>query len=194
MTEPEEAYYTEERWKNWLDRIEDEEIDLEEEESARLLWNMQDDAAIAVAKVLSDYDDGNLGQEEAVERVEKIQDIVLRKPEIEDEDALTLIDGVQTSLVCVFYAAQEFVVAGPVEEGDVDSYMEAAADAAGDDLDTALGYLVQAGTLIIDGATLDVAEREEPLEYPVSEWVNGLDSLEDALAEPEVVEEEEEDG
>jgi hypothetical protein len=192
MSEPAEAYYTEERWGNWLGRLQDEDIDLEDEDSARLLWNMQDDAAIAVAKILADYEDDVLDEEEAMERLERVQSIVLSEPEVSDEDALALVDGVQTSLVTVFYAAQEFVVAGPVEEGAVEDYVAAAADAAAeDDVDAALGYFVQAGTLIIDGAELDV-ELAEGLEYPLSEWFNGLDSLESALAEPEVVEEEEE--
>lgn len=195
MTEPEEAYYTQERWQNWLDRLEEEEINLEgegmAEDTARLLWNLQDDAAIAVAKVLTDYDEGDLDEEEAVERIEKIQDIVLSEPSIEDEDALALLDGVQTSMVCVFYSAQEYIVAGAVEEGTVEDYIHAGIDAAEeDDLDAALGYLVQAGTLIADGDAFDVEIGEE-VQYPVSEWLNGLDSLEDALAEPEVVEEEE---
>jgi hypothetical protein len=192
MSEPAEAYYTEERWGNWLGRLQDEDIDLEDEDSARLLWNMQDDAAIAVAKILTDYEEGILGEEEAMERLERVQSIVLSEPDVSDEDALALIDGVQTSLVTAFYAAQEFVVAGPVEEGAVADYVSAAADAAAEaDIDAALGYFVQAGTLIIDGAELDV-ELGEGLEYPLSEWFNGLDSLESALAEPEVVEEEEE--
>lgn len=191
MSEPAEAYYTEERWGNWIERLRDEDIDLEEEDSARLLWNMQDDAAIAVAKVLADYEEDVLEDEGAMERLERIQSIVLSEPEIEDEDALALVDGVQTSLVTVFYAAQEYVVAGAVEEGLIEDYVSAAADAAAEeDIDAALGYFVQAGTLIIDGAELDV-ELGEGLEYPLSEWFNGLDSLESALAEPEVVEEDE---
>ncbi|MFB6095916.1 MAG: DUF2150 family protein [Haloferacaceae archaeon] len=194
MTEPEEAYYTQERWQNWLDRLEEEEIDLEgegmAEDTARLLWNLQDDAAIAVAKVLTDYEEGDLDEDGAVERIEKIQDIVLSDPGIEDEDTLALLDGVQTSMVCVFYSAQEYVVAGAVEEGTVEDYVHAAVDAAEeDDLDAALGYLVQAGTQIVGGADFDVEVGEE-VQYPVSEWLNGLDSLQDALAEPEVVEEE----
>ena len=54
----------------------------------------------------------------------------------------------------------------------------------------ALGYCVQAGTLVIDGEGLD-RELADDLEFGlVAEWVNGLDSLQTALADPEVVEEE----
>jgi len=182
-------FYTEDRWQNWLDRVEDEDLDPQEEESARLLINLQDDAAIAVAKVLSAHEDDIVDDETAVEELQRIREIVLAEVEFADEDALMLIDGVQTSLVPVFYAAEEYVAAGAATDATVAEYVDAAADAeAEDDLDAALGYVVQAGTRVVDGDDLDMAVVEE-LEYGlVAEWVNGLDSLQSALADPEVVE------
>jgi hypothetical protein len=194
MTEAAETYYTEDRWANWLERVREEEVDPENEDSARLLLNLQDDAAIAVAKILSDYEDGTLDAEEALGELERVREIVLSEVDLEDEDKLMLIDGVQTSLVCVFYTADEYVQGGVAQEASVEEYVRAAADAeAGDDVDAALGYLVQAGTRVIDGEDLDVAWVED-IEYGlVSEWVNGLDSLQAALEDPEVVEEDEDD-
>ena len=184
-----ETFYTTERWQNWLDRLAEEELDPEHEDSARLLLNLQDDAAIAVAKVLAAFDDGTVDEERAVTEVREISDIVLADVAFDDEDKEMLIDGVQTSLVPVFYAAEEFVVGGVVE-GDIAEFVRAAADAeADDDLDAALGYVVQAGTRVISGHHLDI-ELVEELEYGlVSEWINGLDSLQSAIEDPEVVEE-----
>ncbi len=191
MTEDDdvETFYSEERWQNWLDRLAEEDLDPENEDSARLLLNLQDDAAIAIAKVLAALDEERIGEERAVEEIRDISDIVLAEVSLDDEDKTMLIDGVQTSLVPVFYAAEEFVVGGVVD-GDVAEFIQAAADAEADeDLDAALGYVVQAGTRIIDGHHLDI-ELVEELEYGlVSEWVNGLDSLQSAIEDPEVVEE-----
>jgi len=185
-----EAFYTDDRWQNWLDRLQEEELDPENEDSARLLLNLQDDAAIAVVKVLAALDDERIDEDRAVEEIRDVRDIVLADVDFDDEDKVMLIDGVQTSLVPVFYAAEEYVVGGVVE-GDVTEFVRAAADAeAEDDLDAALGYVVQAGTRVIDGEALDIDVVEE-LEYGlVSEWVNGLDSLQSAIEDPEVVEEE----
>jgi len=199
MADAEETYYTEDRWQNWLARVEEEEIDPENEDSARLLLNLQDDAAIAVAKIISAFEEGRLEAEEAVEELDRVRSIVLSEPDlsIEDdaarEDKAILVDGVQTSLVCVFYAAEEYTAAGAAEEAPIAEYVEAAAAAeADDDMDAALGYLVQAGTRIIAGDSLDMSVVEE-IEYGlVSEWVNGLDSLQSAMSDPEVVEEEDE--
>ncbi|EMA67643.1 hypothetical protein C461_07949 [Halorubrum aidingense JCM 13560] len=184
-----ETFYTDERWQNWLDRLEEEELDPENEDSARLLLNLQDDAAIAVVKVLAALDEERIDEERAVEEIRDIREIVLAEVAFDDEDKLMLIDGVQTSLVPVFYAAEEYVVGGVVE-GDVTEFVHAAADAeAEEDLDAALGYVVQAGTRVIDGEPLDI-ELVDELEYGlVSEWVNGLDSLQSAIEDPEVVEE-----
>ncbi len=191
MTEDEsvEAFYTEDRWDNWLDRVAEEELDPENEDSARLLLNLQDDAAIAIAKVLAAFEEARVDDERAVEEVRNVRDIVLADVPFDDEDKTMLIDGVQTSLVPVFYAAEEFLVGGAVE-GDIDEFVRAAADAeAEDDLDAALGYVVQAGTRVIDGDRLEIGLVED-LEYGlVSEWVNGLDSLQSAIEDPEVVEE-----
>lgn len=187
--EPVETFYTEERWQNWLDRVAEEELDPENEDSARLLLNLQDDAAIAVAKIVSAHEDDHLSESEAVEELDDIAGIVSREVAFEDEEKAMLIEGVQVSLDCVLYAAREYVAAGPAEDGTVEDYVRAAADAeAEEDVDAALGYVVQAGTLVIDGAELDMAVAEE-IDYGlVSEWVNGLDSLQSAMADPEVVE------
>jgi len=199
MADAEETYYTEDRWQNWLARVEAEDIDPENEDSARLLLNLQDDAAIAVAKIISAFEEGRLEDGEAVEELDRVRGIVLSEPDlsIEDdaarEDKEILVDGVQTSLVCVFYAAEEYVAAGPAEEAPIAEYVEAAAAAEADeDMDAALGYLVQAGTRIITGDDLDMSVVDD-IEYGlVSEWVNGLDSLQSAMSDPEVVEEEDE--
>ena len=190
MSTPPGEFYSEERWQNWLTRNRDEEIDPENEDSARLLLNLQDDAAIAVVKILGAYDEGTIDEEGALSELAEVRDIVLSEAAFDDEEKAILVDGVQTSLLCVFLAAEEYVVNGAAAEGTIPEYIHAAADAeAEEDFDAALGYCAQAGTRLIDGEELDMGIAEE-LEYGlVAEWVNGLDSLSNALSDPEVVEE-----
>lgn len=191
MSSPPDEYYTDERWNNWVDRLREEEIDPESDDSARLFFNLLDDATIAIAKVVTDYEDGEIDADAAAEELGRIREIVLSEVEIDDEEKLTLVDGIQTSLVCAFYTAEEYIVGGPADEGTVEEHLRAAAAAEteAEDLDTALAHCVQAGTLIVEGAELGMDVAEE-IEYGlVADWVNGLDSLGRALADPEVVEE-----
>jgi hypothetical protein len=194
MSEPPQEFYSEDRWQNWIDRLDQEEIDPEDEDSARLLLNLQDDAALAIAKIVTAYEDDHLDEEAAMEEIADIREVVLDDPGLEDEETAILVDGVQTSLMCVFYSAEEYVGGGPAEDADVSEYLRAAADAeAEEDLDAALGFAAQAGTRVIDGDELDMSVAED-LEYGlVTEWINGLDSLQSAMSDPEVVEEEDDD-
>jgi hypothetical protein len=192
MSEPPDEYYTADRWQNWLERVEQEDLDPEDEDAGRLLLNLQDDTAIAVAKVVSDHTDGELGEERALEELANIREIVLPEVDLDDEDAAMLVESVQTALVPVFYAAEEYVAEGPADEGTIEDYIGAAVDAeAEEDLDSAVGFCAQAGTLIIDGQELDMGMAEELDFGYVAEWVNGLDSLQTAMQDPEVVEEDE---
>jgi hypothetical protein len=187
-------YYTPDRWHNWLDRIDEEDPEPEDEDSAQLLWNMQDDTAIAVAKILSDYDESVIDEDAALGELEDIREVVLAEPAFEDEEKLMLVDSVQTSLVCVFYAAEEYVVGGVVDDGTIEEYVSAAANAeTEEDLDTALSYCVQAGTLVIDGVEFDPGVAEEMEPGLAVQWVNGLDSLQTAFRDPEFVEEDDGD-
>lgn len=193
MSTPPGEYYTAERWQNWIERIESEDIDPEQEDSARLLLNLQDDTAIAVAKIVTDYDDGELEAERALEELEGVREIVLDEVDIDDEEKLMVVDGVQTSLVCVFFAAEEYV-AGGVAEAPITDLIEAASEAeAEENMDAALGYCAQAGTRIIADEAELPRDVVDDLEFGlVAEWVNGLDSLQTAMSDPEVVEEDEE--
>jgi hypothetical protein len=189
MSAPAEEFYTEERWDNWLDRLRDTELDPTEEDSARLLLNLQDDVAIAVAKIVN-ATESELDDDPALEELGAIRDIVLGPIDIEDEETAMLVDGVQTSLVAVFYAAEEYIAEGVVEDAEVEDYLRGARDAEADEeFDRALQLAGHAGTRIIDGDELDI-ELVEEFDYGiVTEWTNGLDSLQSALSDPEVIEE-----
>jgi hypothetical protein len=189
MSAPAGEFYTEERWQNWLDRLRDAELDPDDEASARLLLNLQDDVSIAVAKIVSAYGD-ELDAEAALAELSTIRDIVLGPVEIEDEETAMLVDGVQTGLVAVFFAAEEYIADGVAGDESIETYLERAADAEAEEaFEEALELTGHAGTRVIDGDELDIAILETFDYGLVTEWTNGLDSLQSALADPEVIEE-----
>jgi hypothetical protein len=198
MSAPEEEFYSEERWENWLQRLREEDLDPEDEDSARLLLNLQDDVAIAVAKILRALHDERIDAEEAMDELADIHETVSGEPDLAEEKAM-LVGGVQMSLDVVFYAAQQYVAEGVAEEATIREYVEAAAEAEREeDLERAVGLVSAAGTRVIaaqndelqDDFEMAVVEGLDP--GYVTEWANGLDSLREALADPEVVEEEDE--
>ncbi|EMA46280.1 DUF2150 family protein [Halococcus saccharolyticus] len=192
MSAPTDGFYTDERWQNWLDRLRDEDLDPEDEDAARLLWNLQEDAAIAVVKVLTAYDEEELDAEMTMNELANVREIVLADVDIDDEETLLLVDGVQTSLVCVFYAAELYVAEGVADAEVAECLRAADAAESEEEFDDALGHCARAGTLLIDGAELDRSVIDDVGYGPVAEWINGLGSLESALSDPELIEEDEE--
>ncbi|WP_290815465.1 DUF2150 family protein, partial [Halovivax sp.] len=75
MSNPPTEFYSEERWQNWIDRLDDEEIDPDDESSARLLLNLQDDTAIAIAKIVTAYEEGELDEETALSEIAEVREI-----------------------------------------------------------------------------------------------------------------------
>jgi len=194
MSTPPGGFYSGERWDNWIERLRETDLDPEEDSFLDLQMNLQDDVAIAVAKIVSAFDEGEIDEETALDELTDVREVVLEEVTFDDEDAAMLVDEVQTSLVCVFASAEEFIVGGPADEAPIAEFVRAAADAeAEEDLDGAFTYCVGAGTRIIAGDEFDI-ELVDDLEFGhVAVWVNGLDSLQRALQDPEVVEEEGED-
>jgi hypothetical protein len=184
MSAPPGGFYSGERWENWIERLREEDLDPEAEEFLDLQMNLQDDVAIAIAKIVSAFDEdgGEIDEETALEELTDVREVVLEEVTFEDEDATMLLDEVQTSLVCAFAAAEEYIVGGPAEESPIEEFVRAAADAeAEDDLDEAFTFCVGAGTRIIAGDQFDI-ELVDDLEFGhVAVWVNGLDSLQRAL-------------
>ena len=191
----EEGFYSRERWNNWMERLREEEFDPESDDGdgARLFFNLQDDVTIACTKAVEAYEDGELGEDEFVEEVNEMREIVMAEEELEENKSMVL-EGVQTSLIGVMASCETYVANNgeAAADADISEYVREAARAEQeDDMDRALALTAEAGALILDGEEFD-AESFEDLEYGfVSEWVNGLDSLADAVSEPEMIEEEE---
>ena len=183
-------FYSKERWDNWLDRIAEANLD-DESEASRLFLNLQSDTTVAIAKVFTAIESDDISPDEARNELATIQDIVLTEVEMQDESAIMLIDAVQTSLVCPFLSADKYLREGPDHDnGSMQELYEAATDAeASEEYEEALGYMTTIGTRIIDGQELEIDLEEEEIEYGlVTEWLGGLDSLNEALEGPKVVE------
>ena len=193
--EEDEGFYSRERWNNWMERLREEEFDPEDDDGdgARLFFNLQDDVTIACTKAVEAYEDGDVGEEEFMEEIDEIREIVMREEELEQNKAMVL-EGVQTSIIGVMASCEAYVTnnGAAADDATVEEYVREAARAEKeDDMDRALALTAEAGALILDDAKFD-AENYEDLEYGfVSEWVNGLDSLAQAVSEPETIEEDE---
>jgi hypothetical protein len=188
-----EGFYSRERWNNWMERLREEEFDPEDEESADIFFKLQNDITIACANAVDAYDEGHVDEDEFMEELGRMQEILMSEENLGDTKGM-MLEGVQTSLMAVLESCGKYVANGAPSDGTVSEYVEEGVRAEReDDMDRALALVAEAGALILDGEEFE-ADSFDDLEYGfVSEWVNGLDSLAEAVREPEMIEEEEED-
>lgn len=187
----EEGFYSQERWENWMESVRETELDPDDDEGALTFFNLQDDVTIACTKIVDSFDDGELSEEESMEEIQEVREVVMQEESFDDEDKEMLLEGVQTSLIGVLSSCENYVANGTPEEVPPEEYVEEAFEAEEhDDLDSALGMVAEAGARVIEESEFD-AERFDDVEYGfVAEWVNGLDSLAEAVQGPETIEEE----
>lgn len=181
-------FYSQQRWDNWLDRIDEANLD-DDDEATRLFLNLQTDTAIAVAKVLETLEEGTIDADRAGEELATIQSIVYEEPDLEASAALELVDAVQTSLVGVFTAADRHIAGEPTPSPPITELIDTAAEAErAEAYEEALEHVSAIGLRVINGESIPVEETQH-LEFGlVTEWLGGIDSLGEALAGPQVVE------
>ncbi|MFP4632565.1 MAG: DUF2150 family protein [Halobacteriales archaeon] len=185
-----EGFYSEERWENWMESIRETELDPDDDDSALPFFNLQDDVTIACTKVLDAYDDGDLTEEDCLEGIQEIREVVMQEESFDDEEKEMLLEGVQTSLIGVLASCENYVANGAADDAEPEEYVDGAFEAEREeDLDAALGMVAEAGARVIEEEEFE-AERFDDVEYGfVSEWVNGLSSLKEAVEGPEKIEE-----
>jgi len=170
-------YYTEKRWKNWFTRLGDKEINIDGE-VAQILLNMRNDAVIAVANVLTDYDDGKLPNDVARTKLDEVAEIIAKPPDYEDQEKQFVVMTVQRSLRCVLCAAEQYVATE--NRGDVppEEHVKAALVAQDEGrLGTAFMHCAKAGTRVIAGQEFDINLPSEAKVGPVGDWIDGICSL-----------------
>ncbi|NLI62891.1 MAG: DUF2150 family protein [Methanosarcinaceae archaeon] len=182
-------YYTENRWKNWINQIKESKFELgdESETDVSIFVNMTDDVILACLKVIARFDKEALNAEEASEQIDKIQDIVMAEIPSISEDIDMMLYSVQDSLCCSFYAFQLYIAGEYSVDVDMESMIEEAFEAdESEDYDKAFETVAYIGASVIAGAYFDenilANIPDERLELPTVNWLDGIDTISAAMA------------
>ncbi|PAV11248.1 hypothetical protein ASJ81_10905 [Methanosarcina spelaei] len=184
---PPYEFYTQKRWENWLGRARESGFQIKESEEeagkeSAIFVNMVDDVILACLKVIARFDKSILSREKALDILAEIRDIVLSEVEPISEDINLMIDSVQTSLMGAFIAFECYVMGDYDEGADIAELVKSAIEAeSSDNLELALDYTAQCGSLVLKGKSLP-EEVMADLPYGiVAEWLDGIDSISAAM-------------
>lgn len=175
-------FYTEERWRNWINKVKESGFKIEDEKKGAVFVYMEDDVVLACLKVIAKYDKKLLSGEDALKHLAEIKEIVLKKIEPVSEDIDMMLESVQLSLMGVFASCECYIENAFEKTKSIGKLIKSAVQAEKEDnIGAALGDIAQIGANILAGAKFDEKALEDIPESLVAEWLDGIDSLSAAM-------------
>jgi len=146
-------FYNKERWDNWIRRLEDASFEPAEgeevSEGEQILYGFAEDLTLSVLKIIRLYQNGRLTKEEAIEKLDDVEVLVMTGlPEGRLED---LVGSLQLSLIVLFTACRKYLDGG--FNTDIKTLVKKGKAIGDTNLDEALEIAANIGAAVIDGAT-----------------------------------------
>jgi hypothetical protein len=178
-------FYNRERWENWLRRLEEASFEPEgsaEEmpEGLRVLYSFGMDITLAVLKVVKLYQNTRFSKEEALARIQQVEEIVLTAPP--EGDLREIVESVQLSMLVLFASAKKFL------EGDfrkeIKVLVKEGKKVIEEDSDKALAIAAEIGANVINGASCCGKYIKDDIDEPslFDEWLIECETMGEALA------------
>ncbi len=176
-------FYNQERWDNWiktLERADFEPAEGEEvSEGEQLLFSFTEDITLSVLKIIRLYQNGRFTKEEATEKLDEIELIVMTGlPEGKLEE---IIGSLQLSLLVLFTACRRYLE-GEFDK-DIKTLVKKGRSLDEEDLDEALEIATDIGAAVIDGATCCAKYIKDDAENPglFDEWLIEIETMSNAM-------------
>ncbi len=175
-------FYTQERWYNWIKKVEESGFKIDDENKGAVFVYMEDDVVLACLKIIAKYDKNLVSSEDALRHLAEIKEIVLKKIEPISEDIDMMLESVQLSLMGVFASCECYVEKAFEKTKSLDKLINSAVEAEKEDnMGAALNSIAQIGANILGGGKLNEKALDNIPEGFVGEWLDGIDSLSAAM-------------
>ncbi|WP_298669688.1 DUF2150 family protein [uncultured Methanofollis sp.] len=177
-------FYSEERWNNWLSTLREADFegdDDEEEmpEGFQTLQSFVEDITISVLKIVKLYQNERFSKEEALEKLEGVENIVMiGLPE--DDPLGDIVGGMQISLLALFASCRVFLEGD--YEADPKTLVKDGRKAVDDEPEAALEMAAKLGAQIINGGKWSATylkSKGEPTVF--DEWVAEIETMSEAV-------------
>ena len=185
MPAEESAFYTHERWRNWIARVRESGFTLDDglNSSGEVFVCMEDDVILACLKIIAKYEMGVLTREDAISKLDEVRSVVLGKIEPISDDIDMMLSSLQMSLVAVMAACECYINSDYTDDRTPADLIKAAVNAEAEEkIELALHNIAKIGARMIgDSLRLEDSLTENVPDGMVAEWLDGLDSLSAAM-------------
>ncbi|MCL7413059.1 MAG: DUF2150 family protein [ANME-2 cluster archaeon] len=179
-------FYSQERWKNWLEQVKECGFELKEDEdpgdSGKIFVTMEDDIILACLKIISKFDNNTLTADGAFDALNEIKTIVLKPLDPISDSIDLMLDSLQTSLIAVFVSCECYFDGAFDRSAELTPLIKSALEAEeADDPGSAISYIAAIGASVLAGAELPEDVVSEMPYGLVAEWIDGIDSIAAAM-------------
>jgi hypothetical protein len=176
-------FYNQERWDNWIQTLESARFEPAEgeeiSEGEQILFSFTEDVTLSVLKIIRLYQNGRFTKEEAKEKLDDVELIVMTGlPEGELAD---LIGSLQLTLLVLFTSCRKYL------EGEFDKDIKAMVKRGRaldeESLEEALEVASNIGAAAVDGAACCAKYIKDDAENPTlfDEWLVEIETMSGAM-------------
>jgi len=173
-------FYTEERFRNWINRIAETEVDLERSESLNVFDQMVEDFTVACLNLVRALKDREITKRKALEELEEMGKLVLTSVDFGDEIKNELFEFIRESMRTIVYSTKLYVEGKSSKKTFESLLKDAVKKERSGDFKGAFETVARMGAKVLKGERLP-----ENLEIPedgfVVNWLDGVEMLDVAL-------------
>lgn len=177
-------FYNQERWDNWIATLRESDFEMkpgsdEMPDGYTTLYNFSMDITTEVLKILRLYQNGRFSKEEALQKLNAVEAIVMT--DVTDEKVEEYLESLQLSMLVLFAACKRFLEGG--YSTDIKALVKDGKKAGDEDLEKALSLAAEIGANVINGASCCGKYVKEELEQPglFDEWLIEIESMHEAM-------------
>ncbi len=170
------SYYTIERFNNWVERIRDINIDLNDAESLTVFDRMVDDFVVACLNVIKAVKDRELTKKEAVKELKEMEKILMSDVKFEESIKNEFFEFIREGLKAVIRSAI-YCVEGKVSKKNFSALIkDALKKEQKGDVEGALDTIARMGAKVFKGEKLP-EELEVPEDSIIINWLDGIEAI-----------------
>jgi len=169
-------YYSEMRFNNWVNRIEEANIDLDDADSLAVFDQMMEDFVVACLNVIRAVRERELTKKSATSELDGMSNILNREVSFEDPLKSDFFDFVREGLKTVVKAAK-YCIEGKISKKSIPTLVkEAVEKERKGDFEGAFDAVARAGAKVFKGEKLP-DNIEVPEDGMVLNWIDGIDAI-----------------
>jgi hypothetical protein len=170
------TFYTEERLKNWVDRINEQELDFESAESFDVFDKMIEDFVVACMYLIRSVRDREITKKDALEELDEVSKIFEKKFSFNDQFKGDFFEFSKESMRTIL-AASKLYLEGKVSKKDFKTLLDEAVEKEKEgDLDSAFEVVAKMGAKVLAGEKLPELDAPDD-ELLVLNWLDGVDAI-----------------